>query len=808
MSIGIVLSGGGAKGDFQVGALRFLYDQGIRPQVLCGTSVGAINAAKLAEGENPANPGQGLSGLERIWDGLQYNSDMYGEEAWLYHPDMHEKVRNVLTGRSSELDIKAPEQYKGGFWASPGEWLDSKIAGLAFLLGDGQALLKSLNIIANHGRSLYNLGPIQQKLDVHLDTTKVAAWGAAGGKLRLALVGLQQGRLRYVTETGAVLERDGSPALVYPELPAVCVPLNQEVNQLRLAITAKQAELQAAASPEKAELVAEIRSLKAELDLLLPRLQHCRVQNAVGTPARADLKQAVLASAAIPGVFQPIFVADEFCVDGGVREVLPFQVALDLGATTVYAISASPPDPKRADSNYADSKMAAIVNRSIGLLVNEISRDDAKARTEPSPLVFLIHPDEEIHDTTVVDPGLIQISRDYGYMRAADVLAGVDRLSRRWALATLISMLRKQIWTRENRRWGQPDATKPADPVYTALPAIQGSIDRDKAKLATLVGERQSLSGPMPAEAVQWARRMERHPWSADPFGSLDVVRRAPGGARVYGWVIDRDTAAPVDVHVYVDNSHVITARADLPRSDVGAAHPGYGERHGFDLLLPVPTGTHEVVAFGINAVQGRQNPELGRKQITVVREPFGSLDSVEDVSGGARVSGWVIDPDAAGSIDVHVYVNGALRVVAPADLGRPDVGAAYPDYGDGHGFSTFVPLEAGAYTIVVYALNVGAGNNNPEVGRRSFTKGGVQVQVPDVAESGYTFASGAIRAVGLVPVADGPLGKGAWVMSQSPGAGEMVPLGSTVILATTVDDVGPGGPHEDPELAKSSVTT
>ncbi len=82
MPIGIVLSGGGAKGDFQVGALRFLYNQGIRPDILTGTSVGAINVAKLAEGENPADPTLGLTGLERIWESLQRNSDMYVDEAW------------------------------------------------------------------------------------------------------------------------------------------------------------------------------------------------------------------------------------------------------------------------------------------------------------------------------------------------------------------------------------------------------------------------------------------------------------------------------------------------------------------------------------------------------------------------------------------------------------------------------------------------------------------------------------------------------------------------------------------------------
>src|SRR5688572_6373324 len=82
MPIGLSLSGGGARGDFQVGALRFLYDQGVRPDVVAGTSVGAINGAKLAEGESD-DPTQGLRGLEAIWTSLRFNSDMYLYEPWL-----------------------------------------------------------------------------------------------------------------------------------------------------------------------------------------------------------------------------------------------------------------------------------------------------------------------------------------------------------------------------------------------------------------------------------------------------------------------------------------------------------------------------------------------------------------------------------------------------------------------------------------------------------------------------------------------------------------------------------------------------
>src|SRR5262249_44041880 len=43
-----VLSGGGARGALQVGAVRALLEAGILPDVLIGTSIGAWNAAVLA----------------------------------------------------------------------------------------------------------------------------------------------------------------------------------------------------------------------------------------------------------------------------------------------------------------------------------------------------------------------------------------------------------------------------------------------------------------------------------------------------------------------------------------------------------------------------------------------------------------------------------------------------------------------------------------------------------------------------------------------------------------------------------------
>ncbi|TML78074.1 MAG: hypothetical protein E6G04_08615, partial [Actinobacteria bacterium] len=46
--VAFVLSGGGVLGAVQVGQLRALIEAGVVPDVLIGTSVGALNAAAIA----------------------------------------------------------------------------------------------------------------------------------------------------------------------------------------------------------------------------------------------------------------------------------------------------------------------------------------------------------------------------------------------------------------------------------------------------------------------------------------------------------------------------------------------------------------------------------------------------------------------------------------------------------------------------------------------------------------------------------------------------------------------------------------
>lgn len=74
----VVLSGGGSLGAAQVGALRALFEAGIRPDLFVGCSVGALNAAFLAVDPTPERCAE----LERVWRQLG-RGDVFGGQSRL-----------------------------------------------------------------------------------------------------------------------------------------------------------------------------------------------------------------------------------------------------------------------------------------------------------------------------------------------------------------------------------------------------------------------------------------------------------------------------------------------------------------------------------------------------------------------------------------------------------------------------------------------------------------------------------------------------------------------------------------------------
>lgn len=60
--VGFVLGGGGSLGAVQVGMLKALFEKGIKPDLVIGTSIGAFNGAVIASDPNTA-----LDRLEQFW---------------------------------------------------------------------------------------------------------------------------------------------------------------------------------------------------------------------------------------------------------------------------------------------------------------------------------------------------------------------------------------------------------------------------------------------------------------------------------------------------------------------------------------------------------------------------------------------------------------------------------------------------------------------------------------------------------------------------------------------------------------------
>ena len=176
---------------------------------------------------------------------------------------------------------------------------------------------------------------------------------------------------------------------------------------------------------------------------------------------------------------------------------------------------------------------------------------------------------------------------------------------------------------------------------------------------------------------------------------------------RVAGWAIDPDTTEPIDVHVYVDGKIAGGTNADRERADIGTIFPAFGARHGFDATFSAAPGVHNVCAYAINDGPP-EHTLLACKSVTVIARdaaaPFGSVDLVERVNGGVRVAGWAIDPDTNGPIQVHVHAGSIVGTVA--DRSRTDVGKAFPQAGEFHGFDAVLPAGAGRVNACVYAIN------------------------------------------------------------------------------------------------------
>ncbi|MGU3358453.1 hypothetical protein ACLBWJ_14455 [Microbacterium sp. M4A5_1d] len=252
--------------------------------------------------------------------------------------------------------------------------------------------------------------------------------------------------------------------------------------------------------------------------------------------------------------------------------------------------------------------------------------------------------------------------------------------------------------------------------VGAAFPGLGAARGFDRTFPASAEGELQVCAwainvGPG-ANTLLGCRSMTA--MAGSPIVTIDSTQLTVSSMTIAGWAIDPDTTEPVSLHVYVDGVGRISS-ANRNRADLAPHYPAYGTRHGFSETIALTPGDHSVCIYAINVGVG-DNRTVTCSTVRVPggpdqgREPIGALDVVSVSGQTVTAAGWAIDPDTATAIPVHIYF-GANGVATQADRRRSDIGAAFPLYGAGHGFSASAPLTANRLDVCAYAINTAGPN-------------------------------------------------------------------------------------------------
>ena len=263
-----------------------------------------------------------------------------------------------------------------------------------------------------------------------------------------------------------------------------------------------------------------------------------------------------------------------------------------------------------------------------------------------------------------------------------------------------------------------------------------------------------------------------------NPFGRLTGLQQQPGGLTFSGWTLDPDSPrTSLVVRASVDGTPLAPRTANLPRSDVARAYPSAGPAHGFSFTTPAAQGRHVVCVTAGNVMFG-QDASLSCAAIVLNFSPSGGLNSLTQVPGAVRLTGWASDPDTPAPIDVTVLLDGRAVRSAPAS-------SAVAGH-QGHGFDLTVAAAQGAHTVCVRATNVGLGSD-VVVGCRAIA---------------LNF-NPSVRLAGLAQRSPGFVVTG-WAVDPDTNAPIRVTITADGTARTTVLANGPAGPKRGHAFAAS----
>jgi predicted acylesterase/phospholipase RssA len=434
------------------------------------------------------------------------------------------------------------------------------------------------------------------------------------------------------------------------------------------------------------------------------------------TKEQLDLVDAVMASASIPVAFPPVKLGSENFIDGGVREMIPVASAVAAGADKVFAITAGPP---RVDvlPSFDSAGLIAIGQRSIQeLMLDEVLQNDLRPRRGWEVNVVEITPSIAVHDSLLIDPGLIRISMDYGYMRASDNIDPINDRTKARELSDLITQTRLDAWALEHSVSGElrPN-TRRGETRPVPNPEALHSLRSLKRALFTMAAQRRCLGGALPPEHPAWWREFEAHQWEPlipSPWDYLITIIGTAEKESGPGFLLQTGTALHETdaTFAYLMTDWDQDGRPDLvaiKKSRTGTSstevHILSGSSNFSSFLLQTGTALHETdatFAFLMTDWDGDGVPDL----VAIKRRGTGSGSTeVHILSGASNFQQFILQtgtalPETDSSFDF-----------AMADWdrdGRPDL-IAIKKSNTGTG-STEVHVLSGASNFQQFILQTG----------------------------------------------------------------------------------------------------
>ena len=458
-----VLAGGGAKGAFEAGAVSYLVEEeGIVPAVITATSAGSVCAAVLAQARTREEMVARARELHYDLLAMSHADLLFGKQPWVAALEgtlfgraidhwVVERTRPPVPGQPPGPPVPGQPPAPGPTVPVPGQAGTARVRGDARrgrslrLAGQVARAIPSLGRAGRRMRgqagSLLTLDPLAARLrrgGSGIEPIDAALVARPGLELRLAVVALGAGVLRYVTGDGTIVAGDAVTAVPGP----------------------------------------------------------------AGGPV--DLVDGVVASASVPMIFPPRAMAGDAYVDGGVVDNVPVAAAANLGATRIYAILAVPLDPLPDRHDYSRASAPVVFLRAVGAIsFAERQRANLAPALPAGTEVFVIDPLVDVVGPFDVSRGLMLVCMDYGWMRAADVVADVPPATRRQAVEATdaIAVARTQAWHREEELWSSGEQTS----------GDLAALARSKRVVRDALTERKGLGMAMPPGCERWWSGYEVH---------------------------------------------------------------------------------------------------------------------------------------------------------------------------------------------------------------------------------------------------------------------------------------------------------